>query len=101
METDKLRNAVGLCMRAGKCATGDLAVGKRIAEGKIRLVILDGSASANMTKKYMDASAHHGFRLIRMSGLGEAIGRPERKVMAVSDANFVKLIEGAAAPKES
>ena len=101
METDNLRNAVGLCMRAGKCVTGDLAVEKRLAAGKIRLVILDSSASCNMMKRYTDASAYHGFRLIRMQDLGRAIGKPDRKVMAVSDLNFTKLIEGAAAPKES
>ena len=99
--TDKLRNAVGICMRAGRCVTGDFAVWERILRGGVRLVILDASASENLTKKYTDASLHHGFRLIRMEDLGAAIGKPDRKVMAVSDVNFTKLIDGAAAPKES
>ena len=88
-------------MRSGRCVTGDFAVWERISGGGVRLVILDASASGNMTQKYADASMHHGFRLIRMEDLGAAIGKPDRKVMAVSDANFTKLIEGAAAPKES
>ena len=99
--TDRLRNAVGLCMRAGKCASGDFAVEKKIAAGRVRLVILDASASDNLVKKYTDAAAYHGFRLLRMDGLGAAIGKPDRKVMAVSDENFIKLIDGALAPKES
>ena len=96
----RLKNAVGLCMRAGKCTSGDFAVSKLLPGGKVKLVILDSEASDNLVKQYADASAYYGFKLMQMRDAGAAIGKPERKVLAVCDANFVKLIDEAAASQE-
>lgn len=95
-EQDKLYNAIGLAMRAGKCISGDFAVEKLLKKGRAKLVILDGSASDNLKKQYRDASDYYHFPMIFVENAGGAIGKAERKVLAITDENFVKLISEAA-----
>lgn len=94
---DKFFNAVGLAMRAGRCVSGEFAVEKLLKEGRALLLILDRDASKNAMKQYKDASAHFNVPLILMDGAGDAIGKPERKILALTDKNFVKLVLNAAA----
>lgn len=100
-EQTKLFNAVGLAMRAGKCASGAVAVEKLLQKGRVKLLILDSSASDLMKKQYRDAANHHGLPLMEMEGAGAAIGKAERKVLAITDENFIKLITGAMASEEA
>lgn len=94
---DKLFNAVGLAMRAGRCVSGEFAVEKAIKEQRALLIVLDGAASENTKKQYRSAVENVKIPLVFMNGAGEAIGRPERMALAITDENFVKLIMNAAA----
>ena len=54
MENDKIYSFLGLCIRAGKLDTGELAVEKSISSGKARLIIISEDASENTKKQFHD-----------------------------------------------
>lgn len=92
---DRLYNAIGLCMKAGKAQSGAFAVEQAIKHNKAKLVLLEASASDATKQQYERLCASHGvpFRLVET--VGRAIGKDARIVMAVTDPAFVKMIEGA------
>ncbi len=92
---DKLRNAVGLSMRAGKCASGAFVVEKIIRAGKAQLVLLDAAAAENARKRYADACRTHGVPMILVPDAGGMIGKDGRMVLAITDKNFANMIIGA------
>ncbi len=92
---DKLRNAVGLSMRAGKCASGAFCVEKLIRAGKAQLVLLDAAAAENAKKRYADACRAHGVPMILVPDAGGMIGKNGRMVLAITDKNFANMIIGA------
>ena len=90
----KALNMLGLCVRAGRLASGEQAVLTAIRRGTARLVIVDDSASANTKKMFSDSCAY--YEVTRISApadtLGAAIGRPGRKTAAVTDEGFAQSI---------
>ncbi len=97
----RVKNAVGLCMKAGKCVSGDFAVEQCVKGGRARLVLLDGSCSQNTQKRYEAMCEARGVPLLRIGELGEAIGKPSRMTAAVTDENFHIMIQGAYASAEN
>lgn len=93
----RLRGAIGLSMKAGKCESGDFAVEKAVSRGKIRLLILDSSASELTREKYENDAERLGIPLMYVDDAGEAIGKPARKILGITDDNFKKMILGAQA----
>ncbi|HPF53195.1 MAG TPA: ribosomal L7Ae/L30e/S12e/Gadd45 family protein [Clostridia bacterium] len=93
--TDRLSGALGLCMKAGKCKSGDVACETLVRGGQAKLVALDSAASENTKKKYTDMCHSHDVPLIFVENMGKAIGKDSRKVMAVTDENFKRLILNA------
>ncbi|HWQ57888.1 MAG TPA: ribosomal L7Ae/L30e/S12e/Gadd45 family protein [Clostridia bacterium] len=91
----KLRGALGLAMKAGKCAAGDFACEKLVRAGGARLVVLDGGASGNTKDKYRGMCARLGIPLIEVEDMGDAIGKPGRMIAAVADEGFARLIASA------
>ena len=85
---------VSLCMRAGRIVSGEQAVLTAIRRGTARLVILDASASANTKKMFGDSCAYYGVERVEApeEALGTAIGKPGRKVAAVTDEGFAASI---------
>lgn len=92
---DKLKNAVGLSMRAGKCASGAFSVEKLVRAGKAQLVLLDAAAAENAKKRYADACRTHGVPMILVPDAGGMIGKDGRMVLAITDKNFANMIIGA------
>lgn len=80
-------NMLGLCRRAGKLVSGEQAVIKCIRKGGAYLVVLDAAASANAKKAVSDACAHRAvpFREMPENDLGNAIGKPGRMAVAITD----------------
>lgn len=95
MSGARLRNAVGLAMKAGKCVSGDYAVEQSIKGGRALLVLLDETASQNTKKRYEGQCLIRGVPLLQISGLGEAIGKPSRMTAAITDENFQIMIQSA------
>ena len=90
----ELYGIVGLCSRARQCQFGEMALAA-VREGKARLVILDGSASANTQKRYGNACAFHDVPLILrqdMQEVAQAAGKPAAKVIAVINEGFAQKI---------
>ena len=89
--TDKVRGALGLCMRAGKCLSGDFAVEEAVKKGKVILLVLDETVSEATRDRY----ENKGVPVLYMKDPGEAIGKPERKILGITEEGFVTLIRKA------
>lgn len=92
---DKSLSQLGMAMRAGKLITGDEIVLKAVRQRKAHLVIIAADASDNTKKKFRDKCRTYGVQLAEVfdrEQLGKAIGKPERVVLAVTDAQFGNMI---------
>ena len=92
---DRLFNAIGLCMKAGKAQSGAFAAEQAIRNGKAKLVLLETSAAPATRDRYERLCAAHGVPLYMVETVGRAIGKDARIVCAVTDPAFQKMIEGA------
>ena len=93
--SSRLTNAVGLAMKAGRLKSGDFTVEKLVRAGQSKLVLLDADASENTREKYRAMSQAHGVETIPVAELGRWIGKPGRKIAAVTDENFKNMIKRA------
>lgn len=92
---NKVFSNLGLAMRAGKLVTGDESVLEAVRSGEAKLVVVAEDASDNTRKKIADKCSYYEVPLFvygSRNELGGSIGKPERVVMAVTDAGFAKLI---------
>ena len=92
MDEAKLRGALGLSRRAGKCLTGDFAVEKAVKAGKVRLVALDSLASDATRERYVSLCERKGIPCILIAGMGQAVGKPDGRIAAVTDEGFAHMI---------
>ena len=91
---DRLYNAIGLCMKAGKAASGAFSAEKMIRSGKAKLVLLESTASDSTKEHYRSMCAYYHVPIYLTETVGEAIGKPDRVVMAVTDEAFQRMMEG-------
>ena len=92
---NRLYNAIGLCMKAGKAQSGAFAAEKAIKGGKAKLVLLETAASDATKAQYAAWCEANGVPLLLTDTVGEAIGKPGRIMMAVTDNAFKTMIEKA------
>ena len=94
---------LGLCARAGKLISGEKACLQAVRQESVQLVLLDGGAKGNTEKAITDACAFHNVRLLKTPAfqLGDAIGKPGRMVVAVTDPNFADRIDQLLSAQES
>ena len=78
---------MGLCARSGRLPSGDQAVRIALKRSEVYLVLLDGAASPATRKDFTEIClrANIPIRLTDADALGEAIGKPGRRVAAVTD----------------
>ena len=91
----KLWSALGLCMRAGKCAAGEELTLKSIRSGNAKLVVIAEDASDNTAKKFKDKCQSYHIPYIRIGTreeIGRSIGKRDRVVLAITDTGFADLI---------
>jgi ribosomal protein L7Ae-like RNA K-turn-binding protein len=104
MMKHKALSLLGMAMRAGKLVTGDETVLKSVQQGKAKLVIAAGDASDNTKKKFRDKCATYNVKLVEAFDritIGDAIGKSERVLIAVTDAGFSKsIIQSLSQPTE-
>lgn len=89
---EKLRSALGFAMKAGKVRSGELSAEKAIKSGRASLAVLDRSASENTAKRWADACAHAGVKLIVADDVGGAIGRGAHMIACIVDNGFAQMI---------
>lgn len=87
-------NMLGLCMRAGRLVSGEKACIQAVRTGSACAVILDAAAAKNAVKAVSDACAFRDVPLLTAPAyaLGDAIGKPGRMVVAVTDPSFADRI---------
>ncbi|BBH20830.1 50S ribosomal protein L7ae [Paenibacillus baekrokdamisoli] len=104
MTKHKALSLLGLAMRAGKLVTGDETVLKAVQQGKAKLVIAASDASDNTKKKFRDKCATYNVKLVEAFDrvtIGDAIGKSERVLLAVTDLGFSKsIIQSLSQPTE-
>lgn len=83
-----------MAARAGKVAAGDLACEKALAEGRVKCIVIAGS-SENTQRKFVYLCQKHGAKILVTDGtadIGQWVGKPGRKVIAIMDGNFAQAI---------
>ncbi len=89
---ERLSGSIGLAMKAGAVVSGDFAAEKALAAGKARLMLLDTSCSESTRDRYEHLCLRREVPVLYVEKLGERIGRPGRKIAAVTDKNFQTMI---------
>lgn len=86
---------LGLAQRAGKLVSGEETVLQTIQKRKAHLVLLASDASANTAKKFTDKCRFYHIPLnqdYERQALGQAIGKKERVIIAVTDKGFADAL---------
>lgn len=84
---------LGLCRRAGKVTSGEQAVRKEMAHGKVKLLILAGNASSRLVTEYTKIAKSRMIPVIiccTKDILGQILGKPPRSVVAILDEQFAR-----------
>jgi ribosomal protein L7Ae-like RNA K-turn-binding protein len=89
---ERLHNAMGLAMKAGRVRSGDFVTEKLVRAGGAKLVLLDADVSDNTRTKYVKLCELNQIPLTIVPELGMSVGRPGRMVAAVTDENFKNMI---------
>jgi ribosomal protein L7Ae-like RNA K-turn-binding protein len=89
----KFFSLLGLAMRAGKVVSGEEQVINVVRKKKAFLVIVADDASENTKKRIKDKTTHYGVPCVIAGNrhqLGQAIGKDERVLLAVTDQGFAQ-----------
>lgn len=84
---------LGLCRRAGRLTSGDQAVRKELAQGKVKLLILAGDASKRTNLAFNEIAQSRRIPVIIYCSrevLGQILGKPPRSVVAILDEQFAR-----------
>ena len=95
MNKDAL-NFIGLMNRAGALVTGTELVLNGIRSGRVKMVLIDALVSDKTLKKIMDKCKFYNVSYMKAAAdvdLGLAIGKTSRKVIGITDQNFVKALQ--------
>ena len=88
MDSNKVYSLLGLCMRAGKVKSGELAAMEAICKKTAKLVIVSCDASDNTTKQFSDKCKYYDVPIVFFGdkeSLGHAIGKDVRTSLAITD----------------
>lgn len=96
MANNNIAFALGLAQKAGKLASGDVAVRSALKSGKAKLLLVASDAAPNSKKDmyYLAETANIPvMEVLTRDELGFAIGKAKRTAIAVLDRNFVNMIK--------
>ena len=82
---------LGFAQKAGKLASGELAVEQAVRSGKAKLILVAADASDNTRKNYLDMAKFYKIacqETLSKDQFGKAIGKPPRAALAVTDSWF-------------
>lgn len=93
---NKLEGALGLAAKAGAVIAGYQAVCDAVKIGRVGLVLVSCSMSANTAEKIEKVCFSNGVSCIKVDigDIGAAIGRPNKLVVGITNKNFVNMING-------
>lgn len=87
--------SLGLAQKAGKAVSGDFAVREALKGGKVKLLVIAADAAENTKKDLLYIAESAGVPVIEALSrveIGVAIGKAPRASVAITDANFVKML---------
>ena len=90
-----LEGAIGLCLRAGRCVTGAQGCRDAIRRGEALLVLIDPSVSERSKQQWVHMCGYYRacYRYLpKAEMLSRLTGRENRKIAAVTDAGFARMI---------
>ncbi|MBS7530775.1 YlxQ family RNA-binding protein [Hazenella sp. IB182353] len=93
---NKLNQLLGLSMRAGKLISGEELVLRAVRSRSAKLVIMSEDAAKNVEKKVTDKCHTYEIPLLRFgtrTDIGNAIGKGQRVVVALTDQGFAQSIK--------
>lgn len=91
----RINGLIGICQKAGKLASGELACEIAIKNKEAYLVILAQDASKNTNKKFNDKCKYKDVPLLvfgTKESLGNAIGKVTRASIAVTDEKLAQKV---------
>ncbi|OTA40292.1 MAG: hypothetical protein A6D92_19905, partial [Symbiobacterium thermophilum] len=91
MMPPSLATMLGLCQRAGKLASGDLAAEQALRRGHAHLVLIAADASERTQSKFAHLAAQAGvpcYVVGTRADLGRAIGKAGRAAVVVQSRDF-------------
>lgn len=91
----KIKQLLGLCLKAGKLITGENLVLDAIRKGKAKYVFVANDTGKATKKKILDKSKYYNVPVslvLSSNDLVEALGKP-RKIIAISEQGFAKKIQ--------
>lgn len=94
MTSNKLRNAIGLALKAGYLRTGYATCEKQIMSNDVKLILLDSKAAKNTVQKITGLSRKYKVELtiIDENIIENATGRANAKIATVSNDGFRDMI---------
>ena len=88
---DKVLSLIGLAMKAGRCASGEMMTENETKSGRAKLVIIASDASDNTKKKFRDMCKFYRVPIYFYGDkdtLGHAMGKEFRASLAILDKGF-------------
>ena len=97
---DKVLSLIGLAMKAGRCASGEMMTESETKSGRAHLVIIASDASENTKKKFRDMCKFYKVPIciygdkdtlghaMDKDTLGHAMGKEFRASLAILDEGF-------------
>lgn len=102
VETQRLKQLLGLAQAAGKAVSATPEVESSISRNKVRLLILAEDATERVRKKYQQEADINEVTLITAltrNDIGQALGKSPRGIAAVLDNGFKKSVLKIVAPE--
>ena len=93
---DKVLSLIGLAMKAGRCASGEMMTETETKSGRAKLVIVASDASENTKKKFRDMCELYKVPIYFYGDkdtLGHAMGKEFRASLAILDEGFAEGIQ--------
>lgn len=95
MNSQNVLSLLGLAQKAGKIASGELAVEKSIKSGKAKLIIIAADSSDGTKKRYRDMSQYYQvplYEILTKQQLGSCIGKEYRAALTIADTGLSKAV---------
>nr|WP_092067717.1 ribosomal L7Ae/L30e/S12e/Gadd45 family protein [Dendrosporobacter quercicolus]NSL46737.1 ribosomal L7Ae/L30e/S12e/Gadd45 family protein [Dendrosporobacter quercicolus DSM 1736]SDL62228.1 Ribosomal protein L7Ae [Dendrosporobacter quercicolus] len=95
MNIQNVSSLLGLAQKAGKIASGELAVEKAVKSGKAKLIVIAADSSDGTKKRYHDMSQYYQvplYEVFTKQQLGGCIGKEYRAALAIVDAGLSQAV---------
>ena len=96
MDEKKIEGLLGMAQRAGKTASGDVAIRKAIASGQAAALVVAEDVSERTKEAVMKEASKEKipvYAILAKDTLGQCLGKEYRAAVALLDKGFAKALE--------